>query len=85
MSFPRNALAFFDFYVNNSYIIEFDGKQHFYETNYFSQSLSEIQEHDAYKNNWCKTNGIPLIRISYRDQDNISLNDLLLESTTFLV
>ena len=84
--FPdTKALAFFDFYIDNSYIIEFDGKQHFYETNYFSQTLSEIQEHDAYKNNWCKINNIPLIRISYKDQDNISLDDLLLESTAFLV
>ena len=71
--FPdTNYPAFFDFWVENKYIIEFDGKQHFYETNLFSYPLSKIHEHDLYKNNWCKENNIPLIRIPYYDEDKIS-------------
>lgn len=38
----KNNLARFDFFVNNSYCIEFDGKQHFKENNYFKTSLTEI-------------------------------------------
>lgn len=38
--------ARFDFYVNQKYLIEFDGIQHFQETNFFSQNLSFYQRHD---------------------------------------
>lgn len=50
--FPdTNKMARFDFYVNNEYIIEFDGKQHFEINNFFEQNLENIQEHDNFKNN----------------------------------
>lgn len=78
-------LHFFDFWVENKYIIEFDGKQHFYETNLFSYPLSKIHEHDSYKNNWCKENNIPIIRIPYTYQEKITIEDLLLESSNFLL
>ena len=84
--FPdTNYPAFFDFWVENKYIIEFDGKQHFYETNLFSYPLSKIHEHDLYKNNWCKENNIPIIRIPYTYQEKITIEDLLLESSNFLL
>ena len=84
--FPdTNYPAFFDFWVENKYIIEFDGKQHFYETNLFSYPLSKIHEHDSYKNNWCKENNIPIIRIPYTYQEKITIEDLLLESSNFLL
>ena len=80
-----HAYAYFDFYVNNSYLIEFDGKQHFYETNYFSYPLNKIKEHDEFKNKWCLENHIPLIRISYQNQNNIVLEDLLLKTSKYLI
>lgn len=77
--------ARFDFYVNQKYLIEFDGIQHFQETNFFSQNLSFYQRHDQYKNQWCKDNNIPLIRIPYTHLKNICLEDLLLETSNFII
>lgn len=69
----------FDFFVNNSYLIEYDGKQHFDETTgWHREPLSVIQTRDEYKTNWCKENNIPLIRINYTNYDNLTIEDLLL-------
>lgn len=79
--------ARFDFWVNNEYIIEFDGVQHFKPTsgwNTIEKHLSVV-EHDKIKNNWCKQHNIPIIRIPYTQEDNLCIEDLLLETTTFLV
>ena len=35
------------------------------------------------KNNWCKENNIPIIRIPYTYQEKITIEDLLLESSNF--
>lgn len=82
----------FDFYIDNKYIIEFDGSQHFdkAKTNLSSSIFTEevikkIQARDQYKNNYCKEKGIPLIRIPYWHRDEIRLEDLLLETSKFLV
>ena len=87
--FPNtNAFAKFDFYVNNQYIIEFDGKQHFksYNSGWNTQEqLQKTQERDKFKNEWCKNNNIPLIRIPYTHLDNLCLEDLLLNTSAFLV
>ena len=77
--------ARFDFWVNNKYIIEFDGKQHFQENDFFEQSLEDIQLHDKIKNQWCKDNNIPLIRIPYTHLNNICLEDLLPETSSFII
>lgn len=77
--------ARFDFWVNNKYVIEFDGKQHFQENDFFEQSLKDIQLHDKIKNQWCKDNNIPLIRIPYTHLNNICLEDLLLETSSFII
>ena len=84
--FPStNGIVRFDFYVNNEYIIEFDGKQHFQDTGGFftTSRVEEIQLHDEYKTQWCKENNIPLIRIPYTHLEHINIKDLLLETTTF--
>lgn len=67
----------FDFYVNNSYLIEFDGKQHFIEKNGW-ENLQDVQYRDNIKNEWCKQNNIPLIRIPYTKYNSLSIEDLLL-------
>jgi len=77
--FPdTNKMARFDFYVDNKYIIEFDGKQHFEINNFFEQSLEDIQKHDEFKNNWCKDNNIPIIRIPYYKLEDLKIEDIIL-------
>lgn len=62
----------FDFYLpDHNIIVEFDGRQHFGETNYFTYSFEETKKHDEIKNNYCKINGIYLIRIPYWNVDKI--------------
>ena len=72
----------FDFYVNNEYLIEFDGKQHFESGHGWisKESFEEIQYRDNLKNQWCKENNISLIRIPYTKLNNLTIEDLKLPS-----
>lgn len=79
-----HAKARFDFYVNNSYLIEFDGVQHFRD-GCFGNNLQDRQEKDAYKNQWCIENNIPLIRIPYTHLDELTIEDLKIETSKFIV
>lgn len=72
----------FDFYVDNKYLIEFDGIQHFDENSIFNYEYTH--EHDIIKTKWCKENNIPLIRIPYTHLKDLCLEDLLLETSTFI-
>lgn len=82
-----NALARFDFYVNNQYLIEYDGEQHFDKTNKWNQNgiFQKVQQHDKYKNLWCKEYNIPLIRIPYTYLNQLKIEDLLLETSNFTI
>lgn len=81
----------FDFRINKDsdcdYIIEFDGEQHFKPVPMYDDghSFQERVKRDQFKNDWCKENGIPLIRIPYRRLAKLNINDLLLETTEYLV
>ena len=70
-------------------LIEFDGIQHFIskENNPWmtSQHLFENQQRDIFKNNWCLENNIPLIRIPYTHLNNLCIEDLLLQSSKYLI
>lgn len=77
----KNLLPF-DFYVNNSYLIEYDGKQHYDENSIFDYEYTH--KHDTIKSKWCKDNNIPLIRIPYTHFKDLSLDDLLLETSKFV-
>lgn len=85
------SLLYFDFVVNPNtdatYIIEFDGIQHFKEVKRWerSMSLEERQKRDAYKNKWCIDKGIPLIRIPYTVLKNISVDDVNLLTSSFVI
>ena len=77
-------LAKFDFYVDNKYLIEYDGEQHFYyKHNPYTWNTKEnyekVKEHDNFKTKWCKENKIPLIRISYLQLDTLKIEDLMLK------
>lgn len=75
-------------YNNIEYFIEYDGRQHF-QQNCFNfkerQPLKLIQRRDKQKNEYCKKNNIPLIRIPYTHYKELSLNDLLLETSSFII
>lgn len=71
--------ARFDFYINNSFLLEFDGIQHFQEcdANFFRDTLKSRQDRDNFKNNWSKINNIPLKRIPYTDLELITLDSIM--------
>lgn len=80
--------AVFDFYIPfGKYLIEFDGEQHFYfsNTSAWKDKKQRIQFKDEYKNNWCKENNIPLIRIPYTRLYRLTIEDLLLPTSRFIV
>lgn len=83
----KNGTLRFDFYVNNEYLIEFDGEQHFSPTgSRFTQTVvEEIQERDFLKNQYCKENSISLIRIPYTHLENIQLEDICLNTSKFIL
>ena len=74
----------FDFYVDNKYLIEFDGRQHFVNEDSI-YDYESTHKHDLIKNQWCKENNIPLIRIPYTHYDNLCLEDLILETSSFII
>lgn len=79
-----NKKLFFDFYLPDfNILIEYDGIQHtkaLDKTNGWNniENLLSTQERDSIKNEWCKNNNIPLIRISYEDFNKLN-SDYLLE------
>lgn len=82
------AMAKFDFYVQNKYLIEYDGEQHFmYRTTGWNNEESHLKlvKRDKYKNQWCKDNNIPLIRIPYTHLKDLCIEDLLLETSNYII
>lgn len=81
-----HQLAFFDFYVDNRYLIEYDGIQHFEskKTGWNNEKrLEYTKKHDEEKNNWCIKNNITLIRIPYICLQEITLKDLIPETSPY--
>ena len=80
-------LARFDFYVNNQYIIEFDGEQHFNYTQTgwnTKENFIKTKEHDNYKNQWCKENKMTIIRIPYHHEKEIFLENVI-PTSSFII
>lgn len=86
--FSTGANASFDFYIDNKYIIEYDGETH-YQHNlhgwHNEENLKAQQERDIIKNQWCKDNNIPLIRIPYWHLKDLTIEDLKLETSKFII
>lgn len=92
---PKEYPYFFDFVVFNDkkeiqYLIEYDGKQHFSYTNYKTtwntkENFERTQLRDSVKNQWCKDNNIPLIRIPYWHLKDLCIKDLKLETSNFII
>lgn len=51
-------------------LIEYDGVFH-YEVQYSEENFNNLKIHDERKNQYCKNNDIPLLRIPYWEFDNI--------------
>ena len=85
---PSGYKARFDFYIENKYLIEFDGLQHFTFENrgwHTYDKMIKTQNSDDYKNQWCREKNIPLIRIPYSILPNLKIEDLLLESSKYII
>ncbi len=73
----NKKLLSFDFYLPKENIcIEYDGEQHFKPTNFGSPKKTKKdyikqKKNDFIKNKYCKDNNIKLIRISYKNINNI--------------
>ena len=70
----------FDFYLpNHNILIEYDGIQHSQSTGGWSSSdaLLNTKFRDAIKTKWCKEKGLKLIRISYKQYNNLTIQDLI--------
>lgn len=104
LSFERNAhfddckfidtdyYAYFDFYVENKYIIEYDGEQHFKESCFngisklsAKENFKKTQEHDKFKNDYCFKKNIPIIRIPYTHLNDLTIEDVLLDTSKFII
>ena len=76
--FPEtNRQLVFDFYLpEQNLLIEYDGEQHFHETRNDRYDFQKLQKRDAFKNQWCVDNNIPLIRIPYYDFDKLTIENM---------
>lgn len=77
-----NYLLKFDFFIDNKFLLEYDGITHFKATGGWndSKAVKEQQYRDELKNQWCLKNNIPLYRISYKDIYNAVILDLTLKN-----
>ena len=73
----------FDFIImqNNQPVrlIEFDGPQHYKPTAMYGgkYEFQQRQNNDRLKNEYAKTHNLPLVRIPYKERDNITLEMLM--------
>lgn len=68
----------FDFYLKDyNLLIEYDGEGHYIENFYNNRvddtraALEKTKYHDSIKNEYCKKNGIELLRIPYWEKKNV--------------
>lgn len=87
-----NTKFFYDFGIYDDddkllYLIEYDGYQHFNRIGgWNTKEHNELtHQRDMIKNNYCFSHHIPLIRIPYVKKDNLTINDLLLSSSSYII
>ena len=78
--FLRFDFAIFDTKGNLIKLIEFDGETH--DTNFINgwntyEKITYQKQCDELKNEYCKKNNIPLIRIGYEKKKSITIEDLI--------
>ena len=70
------------------YLIEFDGIQHYDPIRQFGgakETFEKIKKRDSLKNKWCEEKHIPLIRIPYTKLETLKIEDLLLETSKYVM
>lgn len=69
----------FDFFINNQFLLEYDGQQHYMPIKAWGgeERLIITQNKDNQKNNWCKQNNIILKRIPYTDLNKLTFEDIM--------
>lgn len=86
--FDTKQLAKFDFYLPDyNLLIEYDGEQHFNNRKNGWNTIEKFNQtkiRDSFKNQWCKDNNIPLIRIPYWHYQDLKIEDLL-KNSQFLI
>ena len=79
------GLLRYDYFINNSFLLECDGQQHFKVTNGWNteEEFKKRQQYDKIKNEYAKSHNIPLKRIPYWDYDKITLENIM--DDTYLI
>lgn len=75
----RNRLHIDFYFPKYKFAIEYDGKQHYFPINYFGgmKTLNMVKEHDKIKDDFCKKNGINLLRIPYTINTKDGISNIL--------
>jgi len=69
----------FDFYIpDKNLVIEYDGRQHYEPVELFGgqETYNKQVINDRIRDRWCLSNGIDIIRVSYKENDEKILNSL---------
>ena len=78
--------ARYDFYIPlKKLLIEYDGRQHVESNAGWDESLENIQRRDNLKNQWAIKHNYTLIRIPYTHYDDLCIDDLLPESSIYII
>lgn len=76
----------FDYFINNNFLLEIDGRQHFEASTggwNNEERLEYTKEHDRIKNEYAKSHNIPIKRIPYTDWNKITLENIM--DDTYLI
>lgn len=75
----------FDFYIENKFFLEYDGEQHFQIGTGWAdkEKFEKTRQKDLNKNHYCFRNNLPLIRIPY--WINYQVTDLLLDTSKYIL
>lgn len=89
---PLNKPFKFDFFVEEKYIIEYDGEQHFKPVGFgildpdkINHKFEAQQLYDKMKNDYCLQHNIPIIRIPYQAYKTLTIQDLIPISSNYLL
>lgn len=82
----------FDFGIYNKnnellFLIEYNGRQHYEQVSYWDSGHDNFEERikrDEIKKEYCEKNNIPLVIIPYTAFSKLTINDLMLETSTFI-
>lgn len=71
----RFDFALFDEYNNLSCLVEYQGEQHFYKSNFYGTQQKE--ETDELKRQYCFIHNIKLLEITYKDDIDAKIEEII--------